>query len=131
MYRLTFIRLIAGSFIEEPPSDIQLVEGQTVELEYKLLNIRLTATFLKNNFFLPALKNHEKIVYGVWRILKITNITKKDVGMYCLEVAGHRSRLSNMNIKRMKLIFRVFTYLLCPSDPAQHAHAHTHTHTRL
>ncbi|XP_063411256.1 titin-like [Mytilus trossulus] len=120
--------VIRRSFIEEPPRDIQLVEGQTVELKYKLLNDKLSGTFLKNDLFLPALKNIEKFVEGVWKKLKITNITQKDVGMYCLEVAGHRSRLTKVIIKRMKLIFRVFTYLFYPQiQPNTHAHTHTHT----
>lgn len=101
MYPLTCVRFIAGSFTEEPPRDIQLVEGQTVELKYKLLNDRLTGTFLKNDLFLPALENIEKFVDDVWKKIKITNITQKDVGMYCLEVAGHRSRLTKVIIKRM------------------------------
>ncbi|CAG2188075.1 unnamed protein product [Mytilus edulis] len=92
--------VIRRSFIEEPPRDIQLVEGQTVELKYKLLNDRLTGTFLKNDLFLPALKNIEKFVDGVWKKIKITNITQKDVGMYCLEVAEHRSRLTKVVIKQ-------------------------------
>lgn len=103
------IRSIAGSCIKEPPRYIQLVEGQSVELGYTLWNPGLTSTFMKNDMFLPAVKNIEKVVDGVCRKLKINNITQKDVGLYCLVVLGHRSGPTDLIIKRMKLILHTQT----------------------
>lgn len=120
------IRSIAGSCIKEPPSDIQLVEGQSIELEYTLWNPGLTSTFLKNGVFLPTLKNIETVVDGVCRKLKITNITQKDVGLYCLEVLGHRSGPTDLIIKRMKLILHYIT--VCYITPTQQTQTHINTH---
>lgn len=92
--------MIAFYFINEPPSDIQLIEGETAELRYKLAINKLRTSFLKNNQFLPEVKNIEKIQDGLWRILKITNTTPHNDGGYCLEVAGHISKKTNLIIQR-------------------------------
>lgn len=105
-HSLSLIRLIADSCSKEPPSDIKLVEGQPMELEYKLWNGSLKSTFLKNGIFLPASQNIQKVVDGVCRKLKITNITQKDVGLYCLEVLGYRSNTTDLIIQRMTLILQ-------------------------
>lgn len=101
MYPLTCVRFTAGSFIEEPPRDIQLVEGDTVTLEYKLLINIFPNSFLKNGKVVPIIDKMSKHENGPRIRLKITNVSLDDVGVYCLEVAGRRSSLTNLVIRRM------------------------------
>ncbi|CAC5410853.1 TTN [Mytilus coruscus] len=96
-------------FIDEPPSNIYLIEGQTVELKYKLLINRSPSVFLKNDKFLPEMKNIEKAVDGLSKILKITNVTSNDVGGYCLKVADYKSRLTTLYIKPM-FTLKIYTH---------------------
>lgn len=59
------------------------------------------SNFWKNDQFIPEIKHIEKDVHGLSRILKITSVTEKDGGWYCVEVEGHRSSLTNLIIQRM------------------------------
>ncbi|CAG2252370.1 unnamed protein product [Mytilus edulis] len=67
----------------------------------KGLNIAFCIGVLIIEFCWQALKNIETVVDGVCRKLKITNITQKDVGLYCLEVLGHRSGPTDLIITPM------------------------------
>lgn len=96
-----FVRLIVVFYIYEPPSDIQLIEGQHIELMYRLLINRRPISFFKNLQFLPEKKNISKGVDGLWKKLTITNVTPDNMGEYCLEVAGYRSRITKIFIQRM------------------------------
>lgn len=93
--------MIAFYFIYEPPSDIQIIEGGTAELMYKLLINKSPTSYLKNNHVFPQVNNIEIVENDLWRILRITNVTPNDAGGYCLMVAGRRSRLTNLIIQRM------------------------------
>lgn len=101
--------VIAGFFTEKPPIQIRLVEGQNVDLEYKLFINSFQSSFMKNDQLLTEKKHIEQVVDGLWRILKITNVTAEDGGEYCLEVGGHRSRQTKLIIQSMYHIFIDYT----------------------
>lgn len=117
---ISFLRVIAGYFIEEPLSDIQLIEGQILKLKYKLV-VNSPSSFLKNDEYLPETKNIIANKHGRWRMLIITNVTPNNNGSYCLNVEGHRSRLTNLTVQRMLYIFIVFTQVVSQT----HAHSYT------
>lgn len=93
--------MIAFFYIVEPRSVIELTEGEDVELIYKLLINIFPSSFLKNDQVLPATSTKIKEVVGRWIQLSIKNVTLYDAGDYCMDVAGHRSRLTHLVVRRM------------------------------
>lgn len=92
-------------FIYQPLSDIELIEGQTARLEYKLSNNRYTVWFLKDNKCIPETRFITKSVAGRSKKLKFTNIALNDTGTYCLKVAGIMSNQIKIIVYRMLYVF--------------------------
>lgn len=94
--------MIAFFYIVEPSSVIELTEGEHFELMYKLLINIFPSSFLKNDHqVLPEIFKMAKKVDGRWIKLLIQDVTLDDAGDYCMEVAGHRSTLTHLVVRRM------------------------------
>lgn len=93
--------MIAFFYIVEPSSVIELTEGEDFEFMYKLLINIFPSSFLKNDQVLLAMFRMTKYDDGRWIQLSIENVTLNDAGDYCMEVAGHRSRLTHLVVRRM------------------------------
>lgn len=99
-----FCCLISAYFIDEPLSNIELREGETVTLTYELSAKRFPVSFLKDNQFIPETTSVEKMVAGRSKKLTIRNVAPSDGGKYYLRVDGKRridSSLTELLIYRM------------------------------
>lgn len=97
--------LILVNFIYQPLSEIELIEGHTSILKYKLSSSRFPVRFLKDNQFIAETTNIRKRVIGRSKTLKFTYVAPSDSGKYCLEVAGKQSSLTELKIHRMLYYF--------------------------
>lgn len=99
-----FCCLISAYFIDEPLSNIELREGETVTLTYELSAKRFPVSFLKDNQFIPETTSVEKMVADRSKKLTIRNVAPSDGGKYYLRVDGKRridSSLTELLIYRM------------------------------
>lgn len=97
--------LILVNFIYQPLSEIELIEGHTAILKYKLSSGRFPVRFLKDNQFIAETTNIKKRVIGRSKTLEFTYVAPSDSGKYCLEVAGKQSSLTELKIHRMLYYF--------------------------
>ncbi|VDI72377.1 Hypothetical predicted protein [Mytilus galloprovincialis] len=88
-------------FIYQPLSDIELIEGQTARLKYKLSTNRFPVSFLKDNQFFRETTFIKKSVVGRSKTLEFTYVAPTDAGTYCLKVAEMTSNHIKMIIKPM------------------------------
>ncbi|CAG2239834.1 unnamed protein product [Mytilus edulis] len=78
-----------------PLSDIQLIEGHTARLKYKLSTNRFPVSFLKDNQFIPGTTLIQKSVVVRSKKLEFTYVAPSDTGTYCLEVAGMKTMFTS------------------------------------
>ncbi|CAG2199546.1 unnamed protein product [Mytilus edulis] len=83
----------------QPLSEIELIEGHTAILKYKLSSSRFPVRFLKDNQFIAETTNIRKRVIGRSKTLEFTYVAPSDSGKYCLEVAGKQSSLTELKIQ--------------------------------
>lgn len=105
LYLIYLHDLLTAYYIFTPPDCITCVESQSVLLKYKLLINRFKVVYKRNDVAIINTNNINKIEAGRSKILQIIHITSSDEGEYCLEVAGNKSKPTQLVITRMLYFF--------------------------
>ncbi|CAG2201798.1 RAB34 [Mytilus edulis] len=98
--------LIAVYFITEPPNEIELIEGETAKLKYKLSTHRFPVSFLKDFHRLTVAENITRKVSGRLKVLQITNVAPSHAGTYCMHVNGIESKRTNLIIHQIPEVIK-------------------------
>lgn len=91
---------LTAHFIYQPP-DAEVVEGQHVVLQYKLLNNRFPVYFFRDEEIIEESSHFIQKRYIFSWTLEILNATPRDNGYYHLEVTGTKSKPACLKVKRM------------------------------
>lgn len=78
-----------------------MIEGQTLNLTYKLLINRFVVNFKRNNVVIGREIHNNENDTGRSKTLAIQHITLNDAGKYRLEAPGLKCRTTMVTVKRM------------------------------
>ncbi|VDI74011.1 Hypothetical predicted protein, partial [Mytilus galloprovincialis] len=88
-------------FVDTPPEEITVVEGQSVFLKYELLTNCSMVIYKRNDIIIGNTSNIRVTESRRLKTLKIKDITQKEEGQYCLEAAGMTSKPTMVIVKPM------------------------------